>query len=343
MILRRARRETRYGPFRRSKGDPTFLRKGPRGVRVPRMGSRPSTTEVIMSAIDSQLPELPSSVELGMGQGGLAVARVFARAGTAEIYLRGAHVSAWAPTGGSPVIWMSEQSEYAPGVPLRGGVPICFPWFGAHPTDATAPSHGFARLADWRLAEAREAGDDVVLVFVLTDTEATRASAWPHRFEARYTVTVGAQLALSLQVTNLDTAQLSYEEALHTYLAVADIRQTEVSGLEGAPFTDRLTGPRPAESEPVRFDAETDRIYLDSTAATTVTDTATGRQITITKQGSASTVVWNPWIDKAAAMADFGDNEYTGMVCVETCNIRDNAITLAPGAGHEMSVRYSVA
>ena len=295
-----------------------------------------------MSAVPSTL-ELPSSVELGQGQGGLAIARVFAPTGTAEVYLRGAHVSAWTPAGGTPVIWMSEQSEYAPGVPLRGGVPICFPWFAAHPTDATAPSHGFARLADWQLVEAREAGDDVVLVFVLTDTEASRASAWPHRFEARYTVTVGARLSLALEVTNRDTVEVSFEEALHTYLAVADIHQTEVAGLEGAPFTDRLTGPRPAESAPVRFDAETDRIYLNTTATTTVTDASTGRVITVAKQGSASTVVWNPWIDKAAAMADFGDTEYTGMVCVETCNIRDNTITLAPGESHEISVSYSVA
>jgi len=296
-----------------------------------------------MSAIVPHLPELPSSVELGKGPGGLAMVRVYGPTGTAEIYLRGAHLSSWTPAGGSPVIWMSEQSEYAPGVPLRGGVPICFPWFAAHPTDAAAPSHGFARLADWQLAEAGEAGDDVVLVFLLTDTEASRASAWPHRFEARYTVTVGAELSLSLQITNRDSVELRFEEALHTYFAVTDIRQTEVAGLEGAPFTDRLTGPRPAESAPVRFDSETDRIYLNSPATTTVTDAATGRVITVTKQGSASTVVWNPWIDKAAAMADFGDDEYTGMVCVETCNIRENSIALASGASHDMSVRYSVA
>jgi glucose-6-phosphate 1-epimerase len=295
-----------------------------------------------MPAVPSTL-ELPSSVELGQGQGGLAVARVYAPSGTAEVYLRGAHVSSWTPAGGTGVLWMSEQSEYAPGVPLRGGVPICFPWFAAHPTDAAAPSHGFARLADWQLAEAREAGDDVVLVFVLTDTAASRASAWPHRFEARYTVTVGARLTLALEVTNRDSDEVSFEEALHTYLAVADIRQTEVAGLEGVPFTDRLTGPCPAESAPVRFDSETDRIYLDTTATTTVTDASTGRVITVAKQGSASTVVWNPWIDKAAAMADFGDTEYTGMVCVETCNIRDNRITLAPGDSHEISVSYSVA
>ena len=295
-----------------------------------------------MPAVPSTL-ELPSSVELGQGQGGLAIARVFAPTGTAEVYLRGAHVSAWTPTGGSPVIWMSEQSEFAPGIPLRGGVPICFPWFAGHPTDASAPSHGFARLADWQLVEAREAGDDVVLVFQLTDTEATRSSAWPHRFEARYTITVGAELTLSLQVTNRDSETVTFEEALHTYFAVADIRQTTVAGLESAPFIDRLSGAKPAESTPVRFEAETDRIYLNTTATTTVTDAATDRAITVSTQGSASTVVWNPWIDKAAAMADFGDDEYTGMVCVETCNIRDNAITLAPGAGHAMTVRYSVA
>lgn len=296
-----------------------------------------------MSDSSPRLPALPSSVELGMGQGGLAVVRVFAPTGTAEIYLRGAHLSTWAPAGSGPVIWMSEQSEYAPGVPLRGGVPVCFPWFAAHPTDAAAPSHGFARLADWQLVEGRESGDDVVLVFVLTDSVSTRESAWPHRFEARYTITVGAELSLDLTVTNRGADPVSFEEALHTYLAVADIRQTTVTGLEGAPFTDRLTGPRPAETGPVRFDAETDRIYQDTTATTTVTDAATGRAITVAKQGSASTVVWNPWVDKAAAMADFGDAEYTGMVCVETCNIRADTVTLAPGASHEMSVRYSVA
>ena len=296
-----------------------------------------------MSATSSMPLELPSSVELGLGKGGLAVARVFGPAGTAEVYLRGAHVTAWTPAGGAPVIWMSEQSEYTPGVPLRGGVPICFPWFAGHPTDPTAPSHGFARLADWQLVEAREVGADVVLVFTLADSETTRVSAWPHRFEARYTITIGAELGLSLTVTNRESEAVSFEEALHTYLAVGDIRQTEVAGLEGAAFTDRLTGDRPAESDPVRFTAETDRIYPATTATTRVTDAATDRVITVAKQGSASTVVWNPWIDKAAAMADFGDDEYTGMVCVETCNIRDDAITLAPGASHELSVRYTVA
>lgn len=300
------------------------------------------STDPQLPAVASTL-ELPSTVELGQGNGGLAIARVFGPAGTAEVYLRGAHLTSWTPAGRSPVIWMSEQSEFVAGVPLRGGVPICFPWFAAHPTDAAAPSHGFARLADWQLVDARNAGDTVVLVFELTDTPATRASAWPHRFTARYTITVGAELILALEVTNHDTDTVSFEEALHSYFAVGDIHQTTVGGLEGAPFTDRLSGPQPAEIAPVRFTAETDRIYQGSTAATLVTDAAAGRVIGIQKQGSASTVVWNPWVDKAAAMADFGDDEYTGMVCVETCNIRDDTVALAPGASHTMSVRYTVA
>jgi D-hexose-6-phosphate mutarotase len=300
------------------------------------------STDPHLPAVSSTL-ELPSSVELGQGLGGLSVARVFAPAGTAEVYLRGAHLTSWTPAGGRPVIWMSARSEYAPGVPLRGGVPICFPWFAAHPTDAAAPSHGFARLADWQLIDVQETGDTVVLVFELGDTDATRSSAWPHRFSARYTITIGAELELALAVTNLDSHTITFEEALHTYLAIDDIHQTTVDGLVGAPFTDRLTGPMTAETDPVRFTAETDRIYQHTTATTAVTDAAAGRTIGISNQGSASTVVWNPWVDKAAAMADFGDDEYTGMVCVETCNIRDDTVTLEPGASHTMSVRYTVA
>lgn len=294
-----------------------------------------------MSSAPAALPPLPASVKIGVGGGGLTVARVTGRAGSAEVYLRGAHVTSWNPSGNAPVLWMSAESRFTPGSPLRGGVPICFPWFGANSADPSAPSHGFARLADWELSAAREEGDDVVVEFRLTDSDATRNSAWPHRFEAVYSVTVGARLGLALSVTNNDTRDFSYEEALHTYLAIGDIRSIMLTGLEGAPFVDRLAGhdPQPAESQPVRFEAETDRIYLDTTAAITVGG-AESRGITVTKAGSDSTVVWNPWIDKAAGMSDFGDSEWTQMVCVETCNIRSNAINLEPGETHTMSVWY---
>lgn len=279
---------------------------------------------------------LPSSVRVGPGQGGLPAVFVTGPHGEAEIYLHGAHVTHWAPTGDEPVLWMSTASRFVPDAPLRGGVPLCFPWFGAHDADQAAPAHGFARLLDWDLVAADDDGVDVAVTFRLADTAATRASAWPHRFEARYTVTVGARLTLALRVTNLDPGEVAFEEALHTYLRVRDITATEVTGLEHAPFLDRLGGPAPlpGEAGPVRFAGETDRIYLGTDAATAVTD---GRRITIDKRGSRATVVWNPWIDKAAAMADFGDDEWATMVCVETCNIRTEAVRLAPGRSHTMT------
>ena len=193
------------------------------------------------------LPEplsLPPSVRIGPGNGGLTVARVRGRAGAADVYLHGAHVTAWAPTGRAPVLWMSAASRFLPDEPLRGGVPICFPWFGAHAVDPAAPAHGFARRVDWDLTEAHENDDDVVLTFRLADTSATRSSAWPHRFEARYTITVGARLTLALQVTNLDPGAVVFEEAFHTYLRVADIHATEVTGLQGALYSLKVLASR---------------------------------------------------------------------------------------------------
>jgi len=283
-------------------------------------------------------PALPASVWIAVGRGGLPVVRVDGAAGAAEVYLQGAHVTSWTPSGGAPVLWMSAVSDFAPGRPLRGGVPLCFPWFGALAADPAAPGHGFARLSSWHLVEAGEQGDDVVLVFRLTDSDETRSSAWPHRFEALYTVTVGARLGLSLRVRNLDTTTVTFEEALHTYLGVPDIHDVTVSGFEGLPYLDRLAVPQEQGSDdgPVSFSSETDRIYLGTDADARVSDGA-GRTVTITAEGSASRILWNPWTAKAAAMADFGDDEWQAMLCVETANVRDDAITLAPGESHTMS------
>jgi len=289
------------------------------------------------------MPTLPPSVHLETGRGGLPCVRVTGRSGEAEIYLHGAHVTSWNPIGHAPVLWMSQASRFSAQAPLRGGVPLCYPWFGAHAADPNAPAHGFARLAEWSLIKAAEVGDDVTLVFRLTDSEPTRAGAWPHRFEATYTVTVGSRLVLALQVTNCDNETVTYEEALHTYLAVADILDVGVTGLEGTAYLDQLAGPPPMqEDHPIRFTGETDRIYLDTRATTTVEDRSRGRAVTIHKAGSDTTVVWNPWTAKAAAMNDFGDDEWTTMVCVETCNVRAAAIRLAPGASHTMTATLDV-
>jgi len=292
---------------------------------------------------------LPASVSLTTGRGGLPVLRVDGTAARGEIYLHGATVTDWTPAASSPVLWLGSASRFATDTAIRGGVPICFPWFGARPGHPQAPSHGFARLSEWSLVVAEDDGRDVTVRLRLTDDEQTRDSAWPHRFEAVYTVVFGARLSLSLRVTNLGDEAVVFEEALHTYLAVRDIHAVEVSGLEGAAFHDRVTGPtggraatgepEPATGEPgpVRFTSETDRTYLDTTATTAVHDTQAGRSVVISKEGSAATVVWNPWIERARALSDFGDDDWKTMVCVEACNVGDAAIQLSPGASHTMA------
>lgn len=287
---------------------------------------------------------LPSSVRLEPGEGGLprlTVANPQARAG---IYLHGAHVTAWQPEGHAPVLWMSEKSAWETGRPIRGGVPICFPWFGPHATDTSAPGHGHARLADWTLVDARDDAQGATrLAFQLTQP-APPWPLWPFAFEATYGVTVGATLGLALEIRNAGAEAFSFEEALHSYFGVQDVRDVGVSGLEGVDYLDKVGGAARKHQgpDPVRFTGETDRVYLGTHGTCTIHDPGRHRRIVIRKTGSDATVVWNPWVAKARAMADFGDLEWPGMVCVETGNVNAHAVTLAPGARHTMTATIEV-
>lgn len=292
--------------------------------------------------------DLPESVTLAEGEGGLPVVRVATAVATGEVYLHGAHVTAWTPAGADPVLWVSGSSRFAPGQAIRGGIPICFPWFGAGREPGLAPpAHGFARLAGWRLVGAEERDGEVTLTLRLTDADVTDlppAAAWPHAFTATYAVTFGPELAVALTVENTGEEEISYEEALHTYLAVSDVRTTTVQGLDGAQYLDKVAGAGPdlvTQQGDVTFSGETDRVYA-STGTAVVVDEAAGRRIGVEKEGSASTVVWNPWVDKAAAMPDFGDDEWPAMVCVETANALDDAVVLAAGQRHTMTARCTV-
>ena len=282
---------------------------------------------------------LPSGVSRGPGRGGLERVRVEAAGVHGEVYLHGAHVTAWQPAGQAPVLWVSRESQFTTGAPIRGGVPICFPWFAAHATDASAPAHGFARLRAWRLTDASRDGNRVELRFVWRDDEETRRSPWPHAFAAEYRVAFGEQLSLALDVSNTGEAPIAFEAALHTYFAVSDIRRVTLTGLAGTEYLDKVEGlasKRQGEA-PMAFDGETDRIFLDTEATCTIHDPGPGRRIHVAKRGSLSTIVWNPWIAKARAMPDFGDDEWPAMLCIETANVRDRAVRLEPGSHHTMS------
>ena len=266
---------------------------------------------------------------------------------TGELYLHGAHISDWTPTQQNPVIWMSKASLFAPATPIRGGMPICFPWFGAGREAGMTPAHGFARLADWLLVAAEDADGTVTLTLRLTDADVAGlpgVQAWEHAFELTFVVTFGAELTVALTVRNTSDAEYSFEEALHTYCHVRDIAAVEIEGLDGARYLDRAPGAvsdLATQVGPVAFTGETDRVY-DSTSTATIIDAVGNRTITVAKAGSASTVVWNPWSAKAAAMPDFADDEWPSMVCIETANVLDNAVILAAGATWTMSARYTV-
>jgi glucose-6-phosphate 1-epimerase len=288
---------------------------------------------------------LSPSVSIGPGQGGLLRLDVNNPQARAQIYLHGAHVTFWQPAGHDSVLWMSRESLWDAAKPIRGGVPVCFPWFGPHATDRSAPGHGFARLLDWALIDAQDDTNGATrLTFRLTPPAAPPA-AWPHTFEATYRVAVGSSLGLALEVRNIGDRAFSFEEALHTYFAVRDVRRIEVRGLEGADYLDKVAGAarRNQGPDPIRFTGETDRVYLHTQADCTVHDPGAGRRLVVRKSGSDATVVWNPWIEKARAMPDYGDDEWPGMVCVETSNVNVHAVTLAPGGHHTMTATIDVA
>ncbi len=294
------------------------------------------------SAVNARLG-IPGQVLFKAGAGGLAVVEVTNAQASATIALQGAHLMTWTPRGQKPVIWLSRAAKFVPGKSIRGGVPICWPWFGPHVSEAAFPAHGFARTVLWEAisVEALSTGS-TRLMFRLIANDATRAQ-WPYATPLECRMTIGSELEIELATRNLSNSAITIGDALHTYFEVSDARKISIHGLDACPYLDKVDGgKRKQQSGPVTINAEVDRIYLDSTADCLIDDPGFQRRLRIAKRGSRSTVVWNPWIEKAAKMGDLGENGYLNMVCVESTNAADDVVTIAPGAEHRLWVRYSV-
>jgi glucose-6-phosphate 1-epimerase len=265
---------------------------------------------------------------------GLKALRLRASGSEALVYLHGAHLASFRTSEHGELLWMSEKAVYAPGKALRGGVPICFPWFGPHAARPELPAHGFARTRELRFEGSEVRGDTVVAELALSSNAETLA-LFPHAFSARLRLSVGRELSVAFEVENTGDDSFDYELALHTYLGVSDVRNVELVGLAGASYDDKISGARACVQgqDPVRFVGETDRVY-DSSARVSVLDRARKRRLVIDKTCSSTTVVWNPWIDKAKRMVDFGDDEWPGMLCVEAANTGPHRITLMPESRH---------
>ena len=279
-----------------------------------------------------------SRIVFRAGVGGMPVAALAGPHGSCEVSLYGAQVLGYKPLGHASVLFVSRKAIYESGRPIRGGIPVCWPWFGAHPHEKGKPAHGFARLQTWSLLTAEYSAQVTEIKLGLCDNESTRAF-WPHPFDLTLRIILDTTLRVELTTRNRDKTPLTISEALHTYLLVRDVARVSVIGLDGVRYYDELTGQEHATQKgAVSIHGETDRIYHDTNSECSVDDPGLGRQIVVAKRNSHSTVVWNPWIEKSKRMADFGADEYPRMLCVETANARQATLTLPPGEMHTMAL-----
>jgi D-hexose-6-phosphate mutarotase len=282
--------------------------------------------------------KLPEGVTLTKGSGGLPIVSIKAAQSAAEIYLHGAHVTHFQKQGEAPLLWMSAKSKFDEASAIRGGIPVIFPWFGGR---TGCPAHGFARVKNWILAGASKDANGAVTVHLhLPETN----EAGFANFEADYFVTVSEVLEVKLTVTNKSSSEeFKYEDCLHSYFTIGDIGSVAVKGLKGVRYLDKVDGgaEKTETNDAIVISSEVDRVYMDTKAAVEIHDGKLHRKILVEKTGSAATVVWNPWIAKSKAMADFGDEEYHTMVCVESGNVGKNSVTLAPGKSATLTARLS--
>jgi glucose-6-phosphate 1-epimerase len=290
-----------------------------------------------ISAAEQKL-EIPGRAVFADGSGGLTKIKINSASGSAEIFLHGAHVTHFQKGNEPPLLFLSQKSKYAEGQAIRGGIPVILPWFGAREGQ---PAHGFARTRTWQVKEINSLPNGSIRVgFSLPDC--TGAGFPP--FTADYSVTVGAALELQLSVSNASPDRdLTFENCLHTYFAVGDISAVSIAGLKGVTYRDKVENfaEKIESADAIKIVSEADRVYQDTTGPVEIHDAALRRKIRVEKTGSASTVVWNPWIAKAKEMSDFGDDEYLRMVCVESGNVGKNKITLAPGKSAPLTVKLS--
>ena len=278
------------------------------------------------------------------GKGNIPVIEIKNKSSSAVISLQGAHLLSWIPNNEDDVIWLSEDAVFSPSKSIRGGIPICWPWFGAHESNKDFPAHGFARTVFWNVKEVKRISDDeTCIVFSLETKKLDNIHLmWPMDTIVEYSLTISKTLTLELKTINSSKSDITIGQALHTYFNVEDVSSTTVYGLEGKKYLDKPDNFKVKTQEGViNFNSEVDRVYLETSDDIIIDDTK--RKILIKKQGSQSTVVWNPWEKVAQTMGDLGCNGYLKMLCVESANAASDTVEIKPGKFHALSVTYKLA
>lgn len=287
---------------------------------------------------------IPGVLAICDGDGGLPLITVENTYASASISVHGGQVLSYCPvTAEHDLLFVSRQAYFQPDKAIKGGIPVCWPWFGRDPEQRGRPDHGFVRNRPWRLLATEACADGSTRVLLgLRDDDSSRA-LWPHAFSLELEVTIGETLDLALVTSNTGQEPLSITQALHTYLGIGDVRQAQVLGLAGHDYLDKLMdGARATQSGPINIDGPIDRVYLDSSDTLVIDDPSLGRSIRIEREGSRSAVVWNPWIEQSRTMGDFGDEDYLRMLCVETANAAEDVVTLGAGECHGLRSSYRI-
>ncbi|WP_428636623.1 D-hexose-6-phosphate mutarotase [Shewanella sp.] len=251
----------------------------------------------------------------------------------ARIFMQGAQIESFQPKGQAPLLWVSSADDFQPGSGIRGGIPVCWPWFGMH-ENPQWPQHGFARTRLWQLDAVQMQDQAVELKFSLTVDDADK-QYWPHQSRVELIFNLSDSLSVRLVNTNLGETPFSLTQALHTYFPIEDIHQLKASGFSGANYIEFGEGPYTQDGDEVRFDRETDRVY-SQLGDCQLLHTPNGT-IEVRRENSHSAILWNPWIDKSKRLSRFNDKDYLTMVCLEAANVLDDKVTLAPGESHTLA------
>ena len=286
--------------------------------------------------------EIPGVAQVREGNGGLLRVKITGARAQGEIYLHGAHVTSWHPQGHDEVLFVSSKSRWQDGQAIRGGIPICFPWFRGKADAPKAPAHGVVRTRSWQL-ESIVANEDGVTVTMFVGSDEQTRCWWAGEFRLVHRVTFGSELRLELTCTNTGTTPFHFEEALHTYNQVTDIAHARVLGLDGTSFLDNTdSNKQKAQAGEIAIASQTDNAFLNTESAVDLIDPGLRRRIHLEKTNSSTTVVWNPWQKGAAKMPDLGEGEWERFLCIEASNIMGSKVTLAPGQEHKLTALLRV-
>jgi glucose-6-phosphate 1-epimerase len=287
---------------------------------------------------------IADQLEFVQGAGGLILAKISNAQAEALVSTYAGQVLNFKPTGmDDDLLFMSEQAYFEDGKAIKGGIPVCWPWFGPDPKGLGRPSHGFVRNRQWSVMGTHALDGGTTQIILGLDADEETHSVWPNAFELRVEITIGTRLRVALKTTNKGGESFDLTQALHTYFLVGDIGRVQVLGLDGRRYFDKVDGGKEkVQTGVLMVESEVDRIYQEISGDLAIDDAQLERRIQISSEGSNTAVVWNPWADIATNMADLGDKDYRRMLCVETANAGDDVVTVAPGETYTLSVGYGL-